>query len=335
MAVGYFVSRAVAELDEGSVAFHDRFPVVRRLYRDIQEWTGITPDQLLSGELPGARGTRNAVLAIRSIAGQVAVHDVLAESGLHPDAVLALSLGITSASCMVGSLTRKQVFEMLWHRRGIPETPATEPEQGVAMFVERDHEDRSALYRGRDGVYLAVDFGRTVDGSRSVLLTGYKAALRELAMQAPDIMTIMATGKVAVHSSLQRHASEFVRAHVATLEFKDPLIPLAACLGPRPLTTGEEISETIWRNLVATASIPNGLAAALSLGVKVLVIPGPSMADRMIDFPVPTVRVRQPDDVEMAVAAVERALVEVASASGAGDPLAGEGSSPPSPAPSL
>jgi [acyl-carrier-protein] S-malonyltransferase len=312
MTLGYFVSRAAEEVDEGSAEFYDRFGSVRRFYRDVEEWTGLTTDQLLAGELPEPHGTRNAVLAIRSIAGQIAVHDVLAEAGLRPDAVLALSLGISSAACMIGSISREQLFRMLWHRRGIPDIAADEPAQGVALCIEQPGQDRSRFYDGREGVYLAVDFGRVSDGSRWAVLTGYREALRELAAAEPEAVMMMERGTAAVHSPLRRAASEFVRAHVATLDVGDPLIPLAACLGPKPLTTAEQVREAIWRNLVVTASIPEGLTAAFELGVKVLVVPGPSMADNMVQFPVPVVRVKVPDDVEPAVAAVKEALAAAA-----------------------
>jgi [acyl-carrier-protein] S-malonyltransferase len=308
MTIGFFVSRAAEELDEGSAAFYERFPSVRRLYSDVQEWTGLSPDQLLSGDLPDAHGLRNSILAIRSIAGQAAVHDVLAESGVKPDAVLALSLGITSASSMIGSIAREQMFRMLWHRRNIPDLPPTAPAQGVALCVVQPDQDPSWFYVGRDGVYLAVDFGETTDDSRWVVLTGYKAALQELAAQEPDAVMMMERGTAAVHSPLRRHASDFVREHVATMDVRDPRVPLAACLGRQVLTSADEVRDAIWRNLVVTASIPDGLSAVLGLGVKILVIPGPSMADDMINFRVPVVRVRRPDDVEPAVSAVRDAL---------------------------
>ncbi|ADP82261.1 acyltransferase domain-containing protein [Pseudofrankia inefficax] len=308
MTVGFFVSRAQEEVDDGSAAFFDAYASVRRFYRDVQDWTGLDADQLLAGELPEHHATRNAALAIRSIAGQLAVHDVLGEAGVRPDAILALSLGITSASCMVGSLSREQMFRMLWHRRRIPDLPAGEPAQGVALCIEQPGQDRTRFYQGRDDVYLAVDFGRVSDGSRWAVLTGYKAALQELAAQEPEAIMVMERGTAAVHSPLRRHASDFVRAHVETLDVKDPLVPLAACLGPHALTTADEVREAIWRNLVVTASIPDGLAATTALGVTVLVVPGPSMADNMVEFPVPVVRVKVPGDVAEAVDAVREAL---------------------------
>lgn len=309
MSTGYFVSRAAEESEEGPAEFYERYPTVRRLYADIQEWTGLSPEKLLEGELPEAHGTRNSVLAIRSIAGQAAVYDALAEAGILPDAVLALSLGITSASSMVGSLTREQMFRMLWHRRNIPELPPDEPAQGVALCAVPPERDPDWFYgEHREGIYLAVDFGETLDGSQWMVLTGYKAALAELAAQEPDSVMMMERGTAAVHSPLRRHASEFVREHVSTLEMRDPRIPLAACLGRHTLTTAEEVREAIWRNLVVTAGIPDGLAEMMRLGVKVLVIPGPSMADDMIKFPVPVVRVKRPDDIEPAVAAIKEAL---------------------------
>jgi hypothetical protein len=63
---------------------------------------------------------------------------------------------------------------------------------------------------------------------------------------------------------------------------------------------------------VRTASLPYGIANMVSAGVELLVVPGPSMLDEhlgLIDFPFPLLSVREPADIEVAVAKVEELRV--------------------------
>jgi len=307
MTVGFFVSRAAMAEDEGSVQFFDAYESVRRLYADVSAWTGLEVEQILTGELPEEHGPQNAILAIRSIAGQLAVQDVLAAAGVRPSLVVALSLGISSASATIGSLGREDLFRMLWHRRDLP-GPGPEPE-GVA-FCHLDPGDDPAKFHApaREGVHIGVDFGPPPDGEgRNVILSGYSSALAKLGEEDPDHVMVMPRGTAAVHSPLRQQASDFLRAYVGRLTFKDPEIPLAACLDDRVLTTADEVRDAVWRNLVLTAGIPASLEQAVRHGIRLIIMPGPSMAEGMIKFPVPVLHVAEPADVEKAVEAAAAA----------------------------
>ncbi|RFS86612.1 ACP S-malonyltransferase [Actinomadura spongiicola] len=305
MTVGYFVTRAAREDNAGVLEFYDAFPVVRELYDGVRKWTGLSLDEILGEHLPEDHGTSNSYSAIRSIAAQVAVADVLAQEGVRPDAVLGLSLGITSASCMAGAFDRADMFRMLWERRAIPMPVEGEPAQGVAICRIGPDTDTSTVYGDKvDGVYLGLDFGPAPDGLGSwVLLAGYRSALEALAEHQPSVV-IIKQGIAAVHSPLRRPAAEFVRSLLDGVRFRDPQVPLTVCLEPRTLTTGEEVRTAVWENLIRTASIPHGFAELDRHGVKLLIVPGPSMADDMVTFPVPVLRVQRPADVEAAVTKV-------------------------------
>lgn len=299
MTIAYLVGRAgQPHHDLGSIQFFGTYPHVRSLYRDIREWTGLSVQQILAEKPPPDRGTKNSVLMIRCIAAQLAVHDTLAEHGIRPAAIVGLSLGITSASGMSGSLDRRALFEMLWYRRNGPEIPSDADPQGAAMCRVLPGKDLEAYYR--DGVYLAVDFGVAADGScRWATLSGDRQALKKLSAEDPENVVMMPRSTVAGHTPLRQEASDFVREYLSTLEFQDPEVPLAACLEPELLTRADEVRDAIWRNIMTTVSLPYGFAHLQKLGVELLVIPGPPMADEMINFPVPVVRVNKPGDIEV------------------------------------
>jgi len=305
MTVGFFVSRATTPENAGSVAFFDAYASVRHFYADVSAWTGLTVEQILTGQLPDEHGARNAMLAVRSIAGQLAVQDVLATAGIRPSLVVALSLGISSATVTIGSLGREDLFRMLWHRRTMPGA-GPEPE-GVA-FCHLDPESDPADYQApvRAGVHIGVDFGPSPAGAgRNVMLSGYRAALERLAAEDPVHVTMIGRGSTALHSPLRQASSDFLRAYVAKLPFRDPRIPLAACLDDRVLTTAGEVRDAVWRNQVRTADISLGLRQAVRHGVGLIILPGPSMAEGLIRFPAPVLPVTRPADVQRAVAAAQ------------------------------
>jgi [acyl-carrier-protein] S-malonyltransferase len=305
MTVGYFVTRAAREDNEGVREFYEAFPVVRKLYADVGEWTGISLDDLLSYQLPEEHGLMISYAGVRSIAAQIAVTDVLAEAGVRPSAILALSLGITSASCMAGALGRRDTFRMLRAQGGMPLPGPGDRPQGVATCVIKPGMDPESIYGdGVEGVYLGLDFGPAPDGSgRWAMLSGYRDSLEKLAAERPEV-AMLGRGLAAVHSPLHRPAAEFNRKLVADMEFRDPEVPVTTCLDRTTLTSAAELREAIWTNLMCPAYIPYGLDEVVRHGVRLLIVPGPSMADDLVTFPVPIVRVQRPADVEGAVARV-------------------------------
>lgn len=317
MTLGYFVPRAAhAEDVERTVAFYDTYPSIRGLYEDISGWTGLPVSQILTDSIPTEEnGLRNSLLGLRSIAAQLAVCDVLAEAGIRPGAVLALSQGITCASAITEVLDRRTVFEMLWFQRNVPQPDPRGPSEAVAFCHVEPGDDPERFYGShREGIYAATDFGPQPDGQGSnVILSGYKQAIEELAEAEPkNVMTWWIRGTSALHSPLRKPSSDFMKSYLEVIEFRDPVIPLAGCLAPKLLETGDEVRDAIWRNWVQTASLPHGIADMVRIGVDLLVVPGPSMLDEhlgLIDFPFPVLTVREPADVEVAVAKVEELRV--------------------------
>jgi len=313
MTLGYFVPRAShAEDVERTVSFYDRFPVIHGLYRDISRWTGLSVSQILTDGIPtDENGLRNSLLGVRSIAAQLAVCDVLAEAGIRPGALLALSQGITSASAMAGALDRRAMFEMLWYQRNVPQPDPDGPAEAVAFCHVEPGDDPERYYGShREGVWAATDFGPQPDGAgRNIIISGYKTAIEELAAAEPaNVMTWWTRGTSALHSPLRQPSSDYMKSYLADIEFRDPVIPLAGCLTPTLLATGDDVRDAIWRNWVRPASLPYGIAEMVRVGVKLLIAPGPSMLDEhlgLISFPFPVLSVREPSDIEVAVAKVE------------------------------
>jgi [acyl-carrier-protein] S-malonyltransferase len=312
MTLAYFVDRSPMSR-EGAIKFYDAFPSVRRLYGDIAAWTGESEEEILPDDLPDEHGARKySVLAIRSIAVQIAVHDVLAAEGMSAQLAVGVSLGISAASAMIGTLSRQELFGMLWHRRYEPEPAPDTPVQGIAFchLTAESGLDRF-LGKEREGVHVAVDFGTPPSGAgRNFVLSGYRSALERLAAEDPSVKLGKAT--TAKHSPLRKPVSDFIRQYTSKLAFRDPAMPLASCLDDRLLTTGDEVRDAICRSDSQTVSVPAGITQAINAGTRMFLLLAPSAVEGIIDFRVPALTVREPADIETAVTAVNRLRSDLA-----------------------
>ncbi|MER8186038.1 ACP S-malonyltransferase [Kitasatospora sp. NPDC094015] len=306
MALGYLFGGGVGTEPHG-LELYQAYPVMRDLYAEVAGWTGLTEGRLLDEPLPEAPEERQAVGTVRETVLALAVHDVLAEHGLRPSVLGGLSLGAMTASCLAGSLGRRELFDMLLHARHAPELPAEEPRQGLALaFVPAGADESAYGVKGRPGVHLAGDFGSTVDGSVHLLmLSGELAALQELATEVPPGTVVPLPDRpIAVHSPLREPFRAFMAPYLDAMDFADPELPLLSCLERRRLTTGAEVRDLFHRNATEPISLVDVCAGMAEQGVRLGVVLGGSIPDGILDFPFPVVHVDRPEHIEQALAAV-------------------------------
>lgn len=132
MSLGYLFGGGVGTEPHG-LELYRTFEVVQGWYEQVSEWTGLTVGQILEEDLPTAQEERQSVGTVREAALAIGVHDVLASFDLRPGAIGGLSLGAMTASCLAGSLGRRELFEMLAGSRDTPEPSAEDPQQGIAI----------------------------------------------------------------------------------------------------------------------------------------------------------------------------------------------------------
>ncbi|MEI5101840.1 hypothetical protein RB200_29180 [Streptomyces sp. PmtG] len=132
MSLGYLFGGGVGTEPHG-IELYESSPLMRRLYEQISQWTGLTAEQILRGELPQERERRQSAGTVREAALAVAVHDLLAEAGLRPAVVGGLSLGAMTASCLAGALGREALFTMLARAADAPGPRPGDPEESMAL----------------------------------------------------------------------------------------------------------------------------------------------------------------------------------------------------------
>src|SRR3989442_9165299 len=134
---------------------------MRRVYEQVRDWTGLEPRVLLRGEFePLNDHDRFSLAGIRLAALALGIHDVLAESDIHPGVVGGISLGGLIGSSVARAVDRRTLFDLLVREAKTPLPEPAPPAQGAAIAFLPVTEDPTYYYgERRPGVYLGGDFG--------------------------------------------------------------------------------------------------------------------------------------------------------------------------------
>src|SRR5262245_4790392 len=120
MTLSYLMGGGVGTEPHG-VELFDAFPVMRAVYAEIAEWTGLSVEQILREDLPVGQEKRQSVGTIREAALALGVHDVLAALGAPPGSIGGLSLGALTSSAIAGAIGRREFIEFLAYAGEFPD----------------------------------------------------------------------------------------------------------------------------------------------------------------------------------------------------------------------
>ncbi|WP_225840199.1 ACP S-malonyltransferase [Streptomyces sp. NK08204] len=296
---------------------YELFPVVRRCYEQIEEWTGLDAQRILTEGREAGKEHRQGIGPIRQAAAVLGIADVLAEEyGIAPRAVSGLSFGALVGASLAGAVERRELFELLMRMRELPVPAGADGarRQGVAAIrvpYDLDLEERL------DGhaVYLSADLGRVGSGDeRMVLLAGYRSDLEEFGTQLPPgSLQVSPEHGIAFHSPLQQDIAEFLEPMLKEMDFRDPRVPVYSCLEPKALTTGEEIRDLFRRNPTDPVSVPYMMSGLERGGVELGLVLGPCSFGTFLRSSFSVVHVESPDHVFEAMTAIYELGIELSS----------------------
>ncbi|UED87992.1 ACP S-malonyltransferase [Streptomyces profundus] len=305
MALGYLLGGGVGTEPHG-IELHGAYPVMRRLYERIAGWTGLTVGQILEDDLPEPQEERGSVGSIRETALALAVHDILAEQGVHPSVLGGLSLGAMTSSCLAGALTRQELFGLLRSTRRCPDPDPSEPAHALAIAAVPAGQSVAALIGETEGVHVAGDMGDTADRALRIhLLGGLREPLAALAGSLPEGLVTLLPGRgVAQHTPLRAPFRAFVAPYVDAIDFAAPQRPVLSCLDPGRLASGDEVRDLFRRNPTTPISLPYVYEGMREEGVQLGVVVGPAIPAGLLAIPFPVVHVEQPEHIEKVVSSV-------------------------------
>lgn len=303
MALAFIIDGGLNDAPGTGTELYEAWPAVRDAYAEAARCAGLHVERMLAWELDRS-GEHRQVGALRQAALALGVCDVLAGHGIGPDVVAGLSLGGMVGAALAGAITRRELFELLAHLRGVPDPPG--PPQGVASyFVPKGREPDEFAGGFPDGVYVAADMGLVGDRSvRMLLLSGYRAALHRLAEQLgdPTVLRIPPNITTAYHSPLQHYITDFLEPVVARTAFRKPHTPLCGGLSPFQYDTGEQVRSMFLRNHTETVSLPRLLDCLDRHDTELSFVIGPSMGDLFVAAAEHTViRIENPEHLAEAL----------------------------------
>jgi [acyl-carrier-protein] S-malonyltransferase len=301
MTLAYVMDGGMNDSPGLGVDLYERFSLIRRLYGEVAEWTGVDTDRLLRWELPLLREYRYAG-AIRQAAVALGVCDLLAERGIRPDIIAGVSLGGMIGACVAGAVDRHDLFTVLRHMKDAPQ-PTGPPQAAAALAAPVDMEVEHYVGGLPAGVHYAVEAGLESTGERRMfVLTGYRTALEALAQRLPEgALRLLPGWDVAIHSPLSDYLTDFVKPCIDNITLRNPAVPLFGAHAPKPLTTAAEVRDAFLHNSVSRISYPMLFANLVEQGTDLAILTGPGGANGL---PVPVVQVEGCDDIAGALTAV-------------------------------
>ncbi|MEU8814267.1 hypothetical protein [Actinoplanes sp. NPDC048796] len=315
MALAYTFGGGMA-MEAPGRALYDSFPAIRDWFAQVAEWTGVSPDRILTEDFTAAfhSGDVSAhpdlrfVAEARQAAYSIGIADVLADRGIRPDIIGGSSLGFQIGATIAGAIDRREFFEYLRHATSSPLHPEGEPPQGIAVCVVPHDEGVEGFIGGRAGVDLACEIGQFIDGRNGMyMFSGYVDALRELAAEKPaglvNVVTVLGGG----HSPLQQFRHDWIAPHVAGMTFTDPAVPLVSGLSDRKLTTAGEVRADLLANSITTTRMAHVIRGLEREGTQLALVLGVSSGAGMFVFPFQVFPVVAPADFEAVGSAVYEA----------------------------
>lgn len=304
MALGYLLGGGVSREPVG-LELYRAYPVMRDLYDQVADWCSLPLSMLLEDDVPEAPEARQAIGAVRLAALSIAVHDILAESGVHPSVIGGLSLGGLAGAALVGAVSRQQMFQLMVAGVDFPGWPPSSPPQGMAVVNVPNGQRIETYLAGHTRVHKAVWVGESASGAGTFVVVGGEAdALVRLAEANPGVVTPIPTQDLAIHTPIREPFRAFLAPYLARLEFTDPKLPLYAALEKKQLTTADEIRDMFDRNPVDPVYLPHIHGGMSDAGVDLAVVVSASISDGMLRLPFPTVHVERPEDIHKVLSTI-------------------------------
>lgn len=290
----------------------EAFPEARAVFAEVDEALGQNLSAtMFEGPEETLTLTANAQPALMAVS--MAVIRVLEARGLDLKSKVAYvaghSLGEYSALCAAGTFSLADTARLLRIRGNAMQAAVPVGEGAMAAIIGPEHGDVEAVCREASAAgscQIAND-----NGGGQLVISGAKAAVEKAAALATEKgakRAIMLPVSAPFHSALMGPAADAMREALATVEKKNPVVPLIANVRAAPVTDANEIAALLveqvtgqvrWRETVEWFGA-NGVTTLYEIGSgKVL-----TGLARRIDKNVTGIAVNSAADIDAALAAL-------------------------------
>lgn len=290
----------------------DAFPEARAVFEEVDDALGQKlSDIMWNGPEETLTLTANAQPALMAVS--IAAMRVLEARGLKlADRVAYVaghSLGEYSALCAAGMFTLADTARLLRIRGDAMQSAVPVGEGAMAAIIGLEHGDVAGICD--EAVSAGVCQIANDNGGGQLVISGSKAAVEKaagLATEKGAKRAIMLPVSAPFHSALMAPAADAMRHALATVEKRNPVVPVVANVRAAPVTDAGEIADLLvaqvtgqvrWRETVEWLAA-NGVTDLYEVGTgKVL-----TGLARRIDKNVSGAAVNTPADIETALTAI-------------------------------
>ncbi|HBF28158.1 ACP S-malonyltransferase [Rhizobium sp.] len=290
----------------------DAFPEARAVFEEVDDALGQKLSTIMwDGSVEDLTLTANAQPALMAVS--IAVMRVMAQRGFvltnKVSYVAGHSLGEYSALCAAGTFSLADTARLLRIRGNAMQAAVPVGMGAMAAIIGLEHADVEAICKAAasDGpVQIAND-----NGGGQLVISGAKAPVEKAAALATEKgakRAILLPVSAPFHSTLMAPAAEEMRQALASVEMKNPAVPLIANVLASPVTDADEIRRLLveqvtgqvrWRETVEWFGA-NAVSVLYEIGAgKVL-----TGLVRRIDKNITGTAVNSPADIEAALTAL-------------------------------
>lgn len=259
--------------------FAERFPAARAVFDRADAALGFRLSEILfTGSEEQVNRTDVCQPGILTVT--VAIVEALRAAGREPAGVTAyvgLSLGEYTAHTLAGSISFEDAVRLTRRRGEAMQAASDACPSGMAavMGAEPDVVERCcAEVRAEGGVVVVANLNApgqvVISGERQALA---RAAERLSAAGAKRCIPLKVAG--AFHSPVMEPARRALEDALASVEFRDPRVPVISNVTAAAVTTAAEARSTLARQVVSPVLLERSLRGLLAAGARSFVEPGP------------------------------------------------------------
>ena len=248
----------------------------REVFEEADDSLGFSlSDLIFNGPSDVLQDTVNSQPAIMlvSIACWKAWQEYLGFDAMPPESVAGHSLGEYTSLVVSGVLSFSDGLKLVRERGRLMHEAGLSRPGGMAAIIGLDECSLEHIC-AETGVELA-----NINSDEQFVISGDKIAV----VRAMDLASAQGAKKTlslpvsgAFHSSLMAQAQEGLKAAIASLELKDPIIPVIANSNGLPMTTIAEVRQELVHGLCHCVQWRNSVKYIVGTGVSQFVEFGPA-----------------------------------------------------------
>jgi [acyl-carrier-protein] S-malonyltransferase len=253
----------------------EAIPESRAVFAEADDVLGFALSRLCfegpESELQLTANTQPALLAV-----SVAALRALAKEGVHADWVAGHSLGEYSALVAAGVLSLADALRTVRLRGEYMQAAVPVGTGAMAAVLGLDLMDvEKACHEAAQGQVVAP---ANINSAGQIVIAGHAAAVERasaLCRSAGAKRAVMLPVSAPFHCELMRPAQDRLAAHLATVEFNEPLTPVVNNVDARIVRTAAECREGLVRQVSAPVRWQASMELLVQQGVAVFVEVGP------------------------------------------------------------